>query len=272
VEQTVARCSVEGSKVWLGCNPESQEHWFYKEWVLKAKERRAVRVHFRMEDNPSLSRRTLEKYRRSFQGNFYKRFVLGEWCTAQGRVYDFFDESWVEPVPEGEFEEWRISCDYGTVNPTSMGLWGRQGNVWYRVDEYYYDSRQTGRQKTDREYVKDLERLAAGKHIRRVIVDPSAASFMAALREEGWPVVAADNQVLTGIRVTADLLKRGRLVICKPCRDAIREFSLYCWDGKGERDRVVKEFDHAMDEIRYFATSIDRQENFIGGWSVERGA
>ena len=270
VEQAVARCSAAGAKVWFGCNPESGEHWFYKEWILKAEERRALRVQFRMEDNPSLSRETLEKYKRSFRGSFYKRFILGEWCTAQGRVYDFFDESWVERVPEGPFEEWRISCDYGTVNPTSMGLWGRKGSTWYRVDEYYYDSRREGRQKTDGEYARDLETLAAGKHIRRVVVDPSACSFMACLRERGWPVAAADNQVLTGIRVTADLLKRGRLVICRPCREAIREFSLYCWAGKGERDRVVKEFDHAMDDIRYFATSLEGEGRFIGGFGVER--
>lgn len=270
VEQTVARCSVEGAKVWFGCNPQGQEHWFYKEWVLKSEEHNALRVRFRMEDNPSLSEAVLERYRRSFRGSFYKRFVLGEWCAAEGRVYDFFDESWVREVPEGDFEEWQISCDYGTVNPTSMGLWGRQGKVWYRVDEFYYDSRRTGRQKTDGEYVADLERLAGGRAIRRVLVDPSAVSFMTALREKGLPVAPADNRVLTGIRVTAELLKRGRLVICKPCRDAIREFSLYCWEGKGERDRVVKEYDHAMDDIRYFALSVGGAGSYIGGIAVSR--
>ena len=272
VEQTVARCSEEGAKVWFSCNPEGPEHWFYKEWVCNAQERRALRLTFAMEDNPSLSKRTLEKYKRNFQGVFYRRFVLGEWCAAQGLVYDFFDESWAEPVPEGEFEEWRISCDYGTVNPTSMGLWGRQGKTWYRVEEFYYDSRQEGRQKTDREYVKDLEALAAGRHIKRVIVDPSAASFMAELREEGWPVAAADNEVLTGIRRTAELLKQRKLVICKPCRDAIREFSLYCWDERAKGDRVVKKFDHAMDDIRYLASSLRREGGYIGGMSVERKA
>ncbi len=270
VEQTVARCSVQGAKVWMACNPEGPEHWLYREWICRAEERRALRVRFRMTDNPGLSRETLERYERSFRGAFYRRFVLGEWVMAEGRVYDFFDESMVRDVPEGEMEEWRVSCDYGTVNPTSMGLWGRQGEVWYRVEEFYYDARREGRQKTDREYAADLERLAAGRHIRRVIVDPSAASFMAALREEGWPVAAAENEVLSGIRVTADLLRRGRLVICRPCRDAIREFSMYCWDQRAVGDRVVKRFDHAMDEIRYFAVSVSRGERYVGGGWVER--
>ncbi|MCI9263459.1 MAG: PBSX family phage terminase large subunit [Oscillospiraceae bacterium] len=269
VEQTAARCSVEGAKLWFSCNPEGPEHWFYREWVCKAEEKKALRLHFLMTDNPSIGEETLERYKRYFQGMFYRRFVLGEWALAEGRVYDFFEEGMVEPVPQGEMEEWRISCDYGTVNPTSMGLWGRRGDTWYRVREYYYDSQRTGRQMTDREYVRELERLAGGHHIRRVVVDPSAASFIAALREEGWPAAAADNQVLSGIRVTADLLRRGRLVICEGCVDAIREFSLYCWDREAGEDRVVKRFDHAMDEIRYFAMSL-RREAFIGGFGVER--
>ena len=271
VEQTVARCSAEGAKVWFSCNPEGPEHWFYKEWICRTEQRRALRVSFAMTDNPSLSNQVLERYQRSFQGVFYQRFVLGQWVTAQGRVYDFFDRSMVRPVPEGEMERWRISCDYGTVNPMSMGLWGRKKGVWYRVDEFYYDSKKEGRQKTDQEYADDLARLAGGREIQRVIVDPSAASFLAALRERGWPVMAADNEVLSGIRVTADLLKQGKLVICAPCVDAIREFSLYCWDsGASGGDRVVKRHDHAMDEIRYFALSLSKGEVLPAGRWVER--
>lgn len=271
VEQAVARCSVEGAKVWCSCNPEGPEHWFYKEWICRAGERNALRVSFSMEDNPSLSQAVLERYRRSFQGAFYRRFVLGEWAVAEGRVYDFFDESMVCPVPEGEVEEWRVSCDYGTANPTSMGLWGLRDGVWYRVDEFYYDGRKEGRQKTDLEYVEALEQLAAGRSIRQVIVDPSAASFIAALRQEGWPAESARNDVLKGIRVTADLLRQGKLVICTPCRDAIREFSLYCWDQRAVGDRVIKRFDHAMDDIRYFSASLEAGSGFVGGLAVERG-
>lgn len=270
VEQTVARCSTAGAKVWFACNPESPEHWFYKEWVCKAGERKALRLHFAMADNPSLAPEVLERYQRSFQGAFFRRFVLGEWTVAEGRVYDFFDEDMVQSVPRGEFAEWRVSVDYGTVNPTSMGLWGRLDGVWYRVDEFYYDSRRDGGQKTDLEYLRDLERLTAGKRIRQVVVDPSAASFITLLRRKGWPVVAADNDVLSGIRTTASLLREGKLVICDSCPDAIREFSLYCWDENAKGDRVVKKFDHAMDEIRYFAVSLGGSGGYIGAMSVER--
>ena len=275
VEQAIARCSVTGSRLWFSCNPESPAHWFYREWIEKAEEKKALRLHFTMEDNPGLSPQVLERYRTMFEGTFYRRFVLGEWVAAEGRVYDFFDESFLGSVPEGEMEQWYISCDYGTMNPTSMGLWGRRKGVWYRVKEFYYDARARHRQMTDEEYADALEKLAEGRPVRAVVLDPSAASFAEALRRRGWSVKKADNEVLSGIRLTARLLKQRKLVICEGCRDAVREFSLYRWEeGEDGKDRVRKEHDHAMDEIRYFAATVAGKENsggFFAG-SVERGA
>ena len=276
VEQTIARCSVTGSRLWFSCNPESPAHWFYREWIEKGEEKKVLRLHFTMRDNPGLSEQVLERYETMFQGTFYRRFVLGEWVAAEGRVYDFFDESYPGQVPAGEMEQWYISCDYGTMNPTSMGLWGRRRGVWYRVKEFYYDARASRRQMTDEEYADALGELAGDRAIRAVVLDPSAASFAEALRRRGWNVKKADNEVLSGIRTTAQLLKQGKLVICETCRDAIREFSLYRWEeGADGKDRVRKEHDHAMDEIRYFAATVAGKEGqggrFFAG-SVERGA
>ena len=272
VEQAAARCSVTGAKLWFSCNPAGPEHWFYKEWILKREERRALYLHFTMQDNPALSPQVIRRYGRSFSGAFYRRFVLGEWAAAEGRVYDFFDESWARPVPVGGMERWCISCDYGTVNPTSLGLWGLRGGVWYRVSESYYDARAEGRQRTDGEHADALERLAGGRPIWKVVADPSAASFIETLRRRGWRVEKADNDVLAGIRTTAELLRRGRLVICQGCADALREFTLYCWDEKAGGDRVKKVHDHAMDDIRYFAASVAAGERgYVGGLCVERG-
>lgn len=272
VEQACARCSVSGARLWFNCNPEGPEHWFYKEWIERTRERNALYLHFEMEDNPGLSKRVLERYKKRFSGAFYRRFILGEWVVAEGRVYDFFDESYVGEAPAG-LERWRISCDYGTVNPASFGLWGWGNGVWYRVAEYYYDSRKAGRQKTDGEYAAELRRLAGGRDIELVVADPSAASFIETLRREGWRVAKAENEVLSGIRRTAEYLRAGKLVICRGCGDALREFQLYRWDQRAGEDRVVKEHDHAMDEIRYFAASIagePREERFHVG-HVERG-
>jgi len=266
VEQTVARCSVTGSKLWFSCNPESPAHWFYREWIGKAEEKKALRLQFTMEDNPGLSEEVLERYKTMFQGAFYRRFVLGEWVAAEGLIYDFFDESFVGKAPEG-LSEWHISCDYGTLNPTSMGLWGRKDGVWYRVKEFYYDARAQRRQKTDEEYADELARLAGGRDIRAVIIDPSAASFCETLRRRGWRVRKADNQVLSGIRTTARLLKERKLVICEGCEDAVREFALYRWEEQRDgQDRVRKEDDHAMDEIRYFAATVASREEKTSGF------
>lgn len=273
VEQALARCSVEGATFWFNCNPEGPEHWFYREWVQKAGERNALYLHFTMADNPGLSGPVRERYQKQFSGTFYRRFVLGEWTAAEGRVYDFFDEHLVKKAPEN-LKHWCISCDYGTVNPASFGLWGRKDGIWYRAAEYFYDSRREGRQKTDGEYAADLQRLAGGRDIELVVVDPSAASFLALLRREGWRTAKAENEVLSGIRLTAGLLREGRLVICEGCRDTLREFQLYCWEPGGGRDRVRKAHDHAMDDIRYFAATVAAKEcgDIWGAGYVERKA
>lgn len=272
VEQACARCSVAGSRLWFNCNPAGPSHWFYKNWILEAEQRNCLRLHFTMEDNPSLTPRIRARYSRLYSGIFYKRFILGQWVQAEGRVYDFFQPEMAQEAPEGPFEQWYISCDYGTVNPTSMGLWGKYSGSWYRVEEFYFDSRAQMRQMTDGEYAQALSRLAGGRQITAVIVDPSAASFIEVLRRAGWRVRKAENDVISGIRLTSDCLKSGKIVICQNCRDCLREMEEYVWDlSSGNTDRVKKEHDHAMDDMRYFAATV-LKENTSGfaAVSVER--
>ena len=273
VEQACARCSVAGSRLWFNCNPAGPGHWFYKTWILEAEKRNCLRLHFLMEDNPSLTQAIRRRYQNLYTGVFYRRFVLGQWVQAQGRVYDFFDADMVRPVPAGPYEKWYISCDYGTVNPTSMGLWGLKDGVWYRVKEFYFSSREAMRQMTDEEYAAALANLAGERSITAVVADPSAASFIETLRRKGWRVIKAENDVISGIRLTSDALKEGKIVICEGCSDCLREMDAYVWDLSSEaKDRVKKENDHAMDDMRYFvATVLKRKEN--GGFvacAVER--
>ena len=163
VEQACAQCSVREGKIWLSCNPAGgPEHWFYKEWICKTAEKNALYLKFTMQDNPGLADQVRRRYERMFRGAFYRRYVLGEWAAAEGLVYGFFDPGGMPPAPEDGFTRWRVSCDYGIRNPASFGLWGERGGAWYRVREYYYDSRTEGRMKTDGEYVDDLTGLAGG--------------------------------------------------------------------------------------------------------------
>ena len=258
VEQAIARCSVEGSKFWFNCNPENPQHWFYIEWIKKAKEKNALYVHFRMQDNPSLTPEILKRYQSLYSGHFYDRFVLGKWVAAQGLVYPLFSEqSNVCEAPCERAEKYFISCDYGTVNPSSFGLWGLYGGVWYRIREYYYDSRREGIQKTDEEHYESLCSLAGDAQICAVIVDPSAASFIQCIRRHGrFTVKHAKNNVLDGIRRVSDALRSGEIKISPDCRDSIREFGLYRWDDSISKDCPCKENDHAMDDIRYFVMGV----------------
>ena len=272
VEQACARCSVAGSRLWFNCNPAGPSHWFYKTWILEAEKRNCLRLHFTMDDNPSLTPQIRERYQKLYTGVFYRRFILGQWAQAEGRVYDFFEPEMAKPVPEGRFEKWYISCDYGTVNPTSMGLWGLQKGVWYRTEEFYFSSREAQRQMTDEEYADALKKLAGQRDIAAVIVDPSAASFIEVLRRRGWRVRKAENDVVSGIRLVSDCLKDGRMIICQGCGALLKEMDEYVWDlSSSAKDKVKKEHDHAMDDMRYFAaTVLGKQSGGFVACAVER--
>lgn len=257
VEQACARCSVDGSKLWFNCNPNGPQHWFYLEWILKAREKNALHLHFMLEDNPSLSKKIIQRYKSMYTGVFYRRYILGEWCVAEGLVYsDFGEWNITDEIPESG--EYYISIDYGTMNPFSAGLWCLRGAKAVRIKEFYYSGREKNEQLTDERYCDIIEDFAKGYDIRKVIVDPSAASFIAALRKRHFTVMQARNEVLDGIRRTAVLLQNGNIKIHRSCGDCIREFGLYSWDDKATEDTVIKENDHAMDDIRYFVNTILR--------------
>lgn len=257
VEQVCARCSVAGSKLWFNCNPDGPEHWFFKNWVTRYKEMKALHIHFTMADNLSLAPEIRERYERMYEGVFYQRYILGLWVLAEGLVYNFLEDYITDDRPNGS--EYYISVDYGTLNPFSAGLWSVTGNKAVRVQEFYHDGRNKKRQMTDEEYCMEIEKLAEGKEIWKVIVDPSAASFITALKRRGFRVQKADNSVMDGIRRTSVFLKNGNIKIHRSCVDAIREFGLYRWDEKKTVDTVAKENDHAMDDIRYFCNTVMRK-------------
>ena len=265
VEQAVTRTlSVDGAKLWFNCNPASPSHWFYREWILKAEERGAKRLHFLLEDNPGLSEKAIERAKASFSGVFYDRYILGKWVAAEGLVYPrAADGEGIVPNEPRDYTRFAVSVDYGTLNPCSMGLWGYCGGVWYRFAEYYHSGRESHEQLTDEEYCDALEALAGGRPLEAVVADPSASSFLTALRRRGkYRVRPADNAVLAGIRDVAAALHEGRIAVCESCEAALREFSLYRWDTESGEDRPVKENDHAMDEIRYFVRTMLRGDTF----------
>lgn len=265
VNQATGRCSVDGSKYWFNCNPDGPYHWFKLNWLDKAKEKNLLVLHFTMDDNLSLSECIKERYRSMYTGVFFKRYILGLWAMAEGIIYDMFsEERHVKSVLEyvrlltdgGRY----VSIDYGTQNATVFLLWnkGRDGK-WYCIREYYYSGRDKGIQKTDSEYAEDLIKFLDSTSVRAVIVDPSAASFIAELNKRGFTVIQADNSVEDGIRLVATLLNTEKIAFSQSCRNTVMEFASYIWDPKAaERgeDKPIKQHDHAMDAVRYFCYTV----------------
>lgn len=262
VNQATGRCSVDGSKFWFNCNPDGPYHWFKVNWIDKQDEKNLLYLHFTMDDNLSLSDKIKARYRAMYTGVFYKRFILGLWTIAQGIIYDMFDPSIhvVDKVPENLNGVKYVSCDYGTQNATVFLLWcqGISGK-WYCTKEYYYSGRENLKQKTDEEYVNDLIQFIGDEKIKQVIIDPSAASFIAAIKKRGFRIRKAKNDVLNGIRVTGTSIQTGKVFFLSCCKESIKEFSNYIWDSKAAdrgEDKPIKEHDHSMDAIRYFCFTI----------------
>jgi PBSX family phage terminase large subunit len=235
-------------------NPQYPDHWLKKFLDSNAD---IFSQTYTIDDNPFLPESFKENLKKEYEGTvYYDRYILGLWVRAEGLVYPMFGDGCItQDTPDTG--DYYISIDYGTLNPFSAGLWcvGKRSAV--RIAEIYYSGRETRAQKTDEEYCDMVERLAGEKTIRAVVVDPSAASFIEALRRRGrFKVRHADNDVMNGIRTVSDFLRNGKIKIHESCENTIREFGLYRWDEKSESDRVVKENDHAMDEVRYMAMTV----------------
>jgi len=265
VNQATGRCSVDGSKFWFNCNPAGPYHWFKLNWIDKRAENNLLYLHFIMDDNLSLSEKIKERYRTRYTGVFYKRYILGLWAMAEGIIYDMFsEESHVKSVLDfcrklidgGRY----VSIDYGTQNATVFLLWNKgTDGIWYCIREYYYSGRDTGEQKTDANYADDLKTWLDGTKIRALIVDPSAASFIAELQGRGYTIMPANNDVEDGIRRVGTLLNLGKILFSSSCVNTIMEFASYVWDNKAAdrgEDKPIKQHDHAMDAVRYFCYTI----------------
>lgn len=239
------------------CNPASPMHWF-KEFLDSDAD--IYQQAYTIDDNPFLSPTFVANLKKEYAGTvYYERYILGEWALAEGIIYPMYSEAILRP-PEGPAEKYVLSIDYGTQNPFSAGLWAKYGDVWYREREYYYGGRDRGIQKTDNEYLDDLNKefgdITPGMSLT-VIIDPSAASFIALLRKQHgrYAVRKANNAVLDGIRETAAAMKTGKIKISPDCKAWIKEAQGYVWDSSGD-DAPVKENDHAMDETRYFVKTM----------------
>ena len=265
-----SRLSLEQSQFFGTMNPGPPKHYIKRDYIDRCGEEGFNAKHFKflLDDNIALLKASpayIQAIKKNYTGLWYRRFILGEWCMAEGAIYDFFDENAhvITKTPEAEY--YILGGDYGTSNPTCFILFGvnrkSRPKIWAE-HEYYFDSAKAQRQKTNGEYSEDFiefckEKL--GKYwqtlLRRSYFDPSAESLQLQLRKDGVAsVVDANNEVLTGIACVATMLKTGEYAIHERCENLISEKSAYVWDSKKQEkgiDEPLKTNDHASDAERY---------------------
>lgn len=298
----LTRLSVEGAALFGTTNPDNPNHWLMRDYLKRARiwvrhdgtvavsdapdRLNLARFSFRLADNPTLPKAYVEELNKTFHGLYRLRFVEGLWVLAEGAIYDMWDQDIhiVDDLPRDDggritISEWVLAVDYGTTNPFVALLIGagtdRDGvERLYVTREWRWDARAEHRQKTDAEYSSALRTWLAhlaetelpGLDVRRVYVDPSAASFVAQLWRDHWAGVnRADNTVSDGIRSVSSLLGADRLRVHRSCQtghrsvggsdnNLIGETTGYVWDpdaaAKGE-EKPLKVDDHGPDAQRY---------------------
>lgn len=276
-EMLKSRLSLPWSCCDATTNPASPNHWF-KSFLDSAE--RGVDIYqqnYTIYDNPFLPPEYVHALEAEYAGSvWFDRYILGRWTLAEGLIFPNFDKAIYTEEPDTPADEYCISLDYGTSNPFAALLWERHGSTWYASQELYYSGRDSGVQKTDDEYLSMLEGLIEGvkphlitegydmwgnptKRADRipVVIDPSAASFIALLRQSGWfRPIAADNDVINGIRSTSTAIERGLIRVHTRCQNWKREAQSYIWDVHAIKDQPIKDNDHLMDAMRYFVKTM----------------
>lgn len=240
------------SKCDLTCNPEGKLHWFKK--FIDSNVDMYIQK-YTIDDNPFLDSMVKAELKKEYAGTvYYDRYILGDWVNAEGIVYSMFDENkHVTSEKLDTKDVYYVSCDYGTQNATVFLLWNKLSDGrWLCEKEYYYSGRNSIRQKTDEQYCDELYDWLDGRKINSIIVDPSAASFIASLKKRGYRVTKGKNDVISGIRFTASLLNHEKILFRPECKHMIEEFNLYSWKPDRPNDEVIKDNDHCCDALRYF--------------------
>ncbi|MBG0830528.1 PBSX family phage terminase large subunit [Planomonospora sp. ID67723] len=271
----LTRLSIPGAQLFGTTNPDGPQHWLKTGYLDRAALHLDIhgqlhrdvsdeplnlhRFSFQLSDNPNLTAQYVADVSSEFTGLWYRRLILGEWCLAEGVVYESWDPARhvVQELPQ--ITRWlAIAMDYGTTNPfhaVTLGL-GVDGRL-YVGHEWRWDSKKQRGSLTDAEYSERLRAWVTSLGItpEYTIVDPSAASFRVQLHRDQWTSTMADNEVIDGIRQVASLFATGRLLVHAGCKELIREIPGYAWDPeasekKGE-DKPIKLNDHGVDALRY---------------------
>lgn len=268
IQMIITRHSMPHSKMYATMNPVQPSHIIKEQLINRAEagDKKYYALHFSLDDNPYLTQSYKQTLKDTLTGLFYRRNYLGEWCLAEGAIFDFLDKQLhIVKRPPRAAEFWIAGIDYGTSNAFACVLLGynsgralQEGAHMWVEKEFYWDPKKMGRQKVNSEFVRDLEQFFDGYAVRTCYIDPSAEAFHLEMRKANMHVVHADNDVYNGIHKLTNVIKEGSLTICEGCTNLIREMESYVWDPKksalGE-DAPLKRDDHACDALRYAVAS-----------------
>ena len=261
----LSRLSIPGAKLFGTTNPDSPLHWL-KTGYIDRHELDIKTFGFELDDNPSLTDEYKDALKLEYRGLWYQRFIEGKWVLAEGSVFDFFDHR-IHTIQEYNSvnSTYYVGVDFGTSNPTSFVLIAHNPDHYPNicvVKEYYWDPKVTLRQKTADEFANDLVEFVHGYPVKKIYVDPSAATLKLELSKAGVRNIDdGDNEVLDGVRQMSTLLSTGTLKIMSQCTNLIAEMQGYIWDVNAQQrglDKPKKDHDHAIDALRYGLTNLRR--------------
>lgn len=274
VNQATGRCSVDGSKFWFNCNPGSPSHWFKTGWIDKRQDKRLLYLHFTMDDNLSLSEAVKERYRGMYTGVFFKRYILGEWKSADGVIYRQFaddPERFILDEVPADIIIGTMGLDFGGNGSAHAGcLVGitRGYRSIVILDEYYRKEVIDPGTLTD-DVCGFVQRSQAQVRATSIWCDSAETTLIKGIRTEVFarhiPVEvrnARKGEIIDRIRLCDMLMSQGRFFIMRRCRHNIAALSEAVWDSKSPtKDRRLDDGSTNIDSLDALEYALEPHAN-----------
>lgn len=240
------------------CNPAGPRHWLN----VRCNAGLTRRIQTTHRDNPAywdasindwtpMGKSYVETTLAGLTGVQRKRLYEGIWAAAEGIVYPEFVP---EMIREEDVSDWTtyLAADIGSRNPTCIGTGHVAGDGRVHISREVYR-----RNMTATEIVAAIEAEADRCNPDAIFIDPSAKGYIDDVQRDGYPAVAAENDILEGIQRVKSVLTSG-FSIDPGCVNIIDEFGLYAYpdNPKIETDKPVKEHDHGMDMLKYLCMGV----------------
>lgn len=276
VEQAITRTlSVHGAKLWFNCNPENRFHWFYTEWLMRAKERNALHLHFLMEDNPTLTEEQLAHAEKQFSGVFHDRYIKGLWVSAEGVIYrDFADDTdrFLLDVSPDDIMFCNIGFDFGGNGSAHAGVctgFSRRLQKVVILEEYYRKEVISPTQ-LENDIIAFIRLCRSKYNCYDGYFDSAETTLIkgvktACAREKLAFNVhnARKSEILGRIRFTNLIMSQNRFFVMRHCRHVIEAFQSAVWDSKSTTDTRLDDGNYNIDSLDAFEYSVEPLMNDI---------